>query len=198
MQTHVKKKRVLHVSDYLNSYCCCMDLFLIFYHAYYFLEHAVVLNDVHVLWVEKLIRVKIYVNKSERAQKWKQTGRGRGLFFRVFYFGSQLNTTASSSNSGSKQLNTPSVHVWTGQHLFVYADKTYSGLFSVPLRICLQWPIDFTKLKLVEAQQPVKDACPSMAEESQSHPTPTALNLFPLLFKYRQESQISGTHDKND
>lgn len=49
MQTHLKKRKVLHVSDYLNSYYCCMDLFFIFYHAHYFLEHAGLLNDVHVL-----------------------------------------------------------------------------------------------------------------------------------------------------
>jgi len=37
--------------------------------------------------------------------------RKRFGFFKALYFGNHLNIIASLSNSGSKQLNTPSVHV---------------------------------------------------------------------------------------
>lgn len=40
---------------------------------------------------------------SERVQKRKQMEGKRFVLFRVFYFGNQLNITASSSISGSKQ-----------------------------------------------------------------------------------------------
>lgn len=88
------------------------------------------------------------MNECRRENK---QGEEEVCFFRVFYFGNQLNITASSSNSRSKQLNTPPIQLYTSLNwaeLFVYADKTYSGLFSVSLKICLQWPIDFTQLKL--------------------------------------------------